>query len=169
MRLSAVRWAGVGLILVVFALSPGAASLAAPRPAPSPDGERQPPYKAAILMEAETGKILEEHQADARHIPASIVKMMLMLLVAETVKKGEHKLEEIVRTSAEASRMGGSQVYLKQGETFSLEEIYKVKIRSVNTIRMQGKLKRVRFFVGRQPEWKKAIVTLQEGHKIEVT
>ncbi len=133
MRLSAVRWAGVGLILVVFALSPGAASLAAPRPAPSPDGERQPPYKAAILMEAETGKILEEHQADARHIPASIVKMMLMLLVAETVKKGEHKLEEIVRTSAEASRMGGSQVYLKQGETFSLEEIYKaVAIASAN-------------------------------------
>ena len=50
----------------------------------------------------------------------------------------------------------------------ALEEIYKVKVDSVNTIRGQGKLKRVRFHEGRKPSWKKAIVTLKEGHKIEV-
>ena len=51
----------------------------------------------------------------------------------------------------------------------ALEEIYKVKVDSVNTMRGEGKWKRVRFHVGRKPSWKKAIVTLKEGHKIEVT
>ena len=50
----------------------------------------------------------------------------------------------------------------------ALEEIYKVKVQSVNTVRREGKLKRVRFHTGRRPAWKKAIVTLKEGHKIEV-
>ena len=50
----------------------------------------------------------------------------------------------------------------------ALEEIYKVKVQQVNTVRVQGKLKRVRFHYGRRPEWKKAFVTLKVGHKIEV-
>jgi len=51
----------------------------------------------------------------------------------------------------------------------ALEEIYKVKIDSVNTIMMRGKNKRVRYVVGKTPDWKKAIVTLKEGSKIDVT
>jgi len=51
----------------------------------------------------------------------------------------------------------------------AVEEIYKVKVRSVNTFIVPGKLKRVRKDIGRTTNWKKAIVTLQEGQKIEVT
>ena len=51
----------------------------------------------------------------------------------------------------------------------SVEEIYKVKVQGVNTCMVPGKKKRVRQILGRTPDWKKAVVTLQDGHKIEVT
>lgn len=51
----------------------------------------------------------------------------------------------------------------------AVEEIYKVKVKSVNTVTVKGKLKRVRQEVGLTTPWKKAIVTLKEGEKIEVT
>ena len=51
----------------------------------------------------------------------------------------------------------------------AVEEIYKVKVKSVNTINVAGKLKRVRQELGSTPDWKKALVTLKEGQKIEVT
>ena len=51
----------------------------------------------------------------------------------------------------------------------AVEDIYKVKVADVNTQRVPGKLKRVRQQVGKTPEWKKAIVTLKDGHKIELT
>ena len=50
----------------------------------------------------------------------------------------------------------------------AVEEIYKVKVQSVNTFVNPGKLKRVRQEIGLTPDWKKAVVTLKEGHKIEV-
>jgi len=51
----------------------------------------------------------------------------------------------------------------------AIEEIYKVKVQDVNTSVVPGKKKRVRQILGRVPDWKKAVVTLQDGHKIEVT
>ena len=51
----------------------------------------------------------------------------------------------------------------------AIEEIYKVKVKSVNTVIVGGKSKRVRFAEGKTADWKKAIVTLKEGHKIDVT
>ena len=51
----------------------------------------------------------------------------------------------------------------------AIEEIYKVKVKSVNTIIVGGKKRRVRFAEGKTSDWKKAIVTLNEGHKIDVT
>jgi large subunit ribosomal protein L23 len=51
----------------------------------------------------------------------------------------------------------------------AVEDIYKVKVDSVNTIMMRGKAKRVRYAVGKTPDWKKAIVTLKEGSKIDIT
>ncbi len=51
----------------------------------------------------------------------------------------------------------------------AVEEIYKVKVQSVNTTIVRGKLRRVRNELGKTPDWKKAVVTLQEGQKIEVT
>ena len=51
----------------------------------------------------------------------------------------------------------------------AVEDIYKVKVDSVNTVSMRGKLKRVRFAVGKTPDWKKAIVTLKKDSKIDIT
>lgn len=51
----------------------------------------------------------------------------------------------------------------------AIEDIYKVKVDKVNTIMMRGKLKRVRYAVGKTIDWKKAVVTLKEGSKIDVT
>ena len=50
----------------------------------------------------------------------------------------------------------------------AVEEIYNVKVQNVNTSVMPGKLKKVRHQIGKTPDWKKALVTLKEGHKIEV-
>jgi large subunit ribosomal protein L23 len=51
----------------------------------------------------------------------------------------------------------------------AIEDIYKVEVDKVNTIMMRGKLKRVRYVLGKTSEWKKAVVTLKEGSKIDVT
>jgi len=51
----------------------------------------------------------------------------------------------------------------------AVEEIYKVKVDNVNTLMQRGKLRRVRFVQGKSPDWKKALVTLKQGSKIEVT
>ena len=51
----------------------------------------------------------------------------------------------------------------------AIQDIYKVKVDSVNTLMMRGKSKRVRYAIGKTPDWKKAIVTLAEGNKIDVT
>lgn len=51
----------------------------------------------------------------------------------------------------------------------AIEDIYKVKVDAVNTVMMRGKLKRVRYAVGKTSDWKKAIVTLKDGNKIDVT
>jgi large subunit ribosomal protein L23 len=51
----------------------------------------------------------------------------------------------------------------------AVEEIYKVKVDAVNTVMMRGKLKRVRYAVGKTSDWKKAIVTLKEGSTIDIT
>ena len=51
----------------------------------------------------------------------------------------------------------------------SIEDIYKVKVDGVNTVTMRGKSKRVRYTIGKTPDWKKAVVTLKEGNKIDVS
>ena len=51
----------------------------------------------------------------------------------------------------------------------AVEDMYKVKVDAVNTISMRGKLKRVRYAIGKTSDWKKAIVTLKEGSKIDIT
>jgi len=84
-------------------------------------------------MEAETGAILYEKDSHKQRAPASMVKMMLMLVVMEKVRAGELHLSDTITASAHASKMGGSQVYLREGETFSLEEMMKsIAIASAN-------------------------------------
>ncbi len=96
---------------------------------PSLAGEAE----SVILMEAETGKILYEYEADRRLAPASVTKIMTILLVAEEIAKGTMKLTDIVQVSQNAASMGGSQVYLKTGEQMSVEDLLKsVVVASAN-------------------------------------
>ncbi|HEY2987910.1 MAG TPA: D-alanyl-D-alanine carboxypeptidase family protein [Candidatus Binatia bacterium] len=95
--------------------------------------DNQTPYVAAILMEPKTGQILFEQEIHKPWPPASLTKMMLMLIVIEKVKQGAIKLTDPVLVSARASKMGGSQVYLKQGESFPLEDMMKaIAVHSAN-------------------------------------
>lgn len=80
---------------------------------------------AAILMEASTGQVIFEQNADERRSPASITKIMTLLLTFEHLAEGKISLEDNVITSEHASSMGGSQVFLAQGETQSLKTMIK--------------------------------------------
>jgi D-alanyl-D-alanine carboxypeptidase (penicillin-binding protein 5/6) len=84
-------------------------------------------------MEAETGAVLFEKDIHKQRAPASMVKMMLMFIVMEKMRAGELHLSDAISASAHASKMGGSQVYLREGETFTLEEMMKaIAIASAN-------------------------------------
>ena len=86
------------------------------------------PFQAALLMEADTGRILFEKEPRKKWQPASMVKMMLMLIVMEQVREGSVKLSDTITVSARAAKMGGSQVFLKEGEQFSLEDLMKATV-----------------------------------------
>jgi serine-type D-Ala-D-Ala carboxypeptidase (penicillin-binding protein 5/6) len=97
------------------------------------NGAVPPPIESALLMEVATGAILFEKDIHKQRSPASMVKMMLMLIVMEKLRAGELHLSDTIATSAHASKMGGSQVYLQEGEAFTLEEMMKaVTIASAN-------------------------------------
>jgi len=93
----------------------------------------QEPCKAFAVMEATSGKILEELNMHEKRPPASMTKLMVAYIVLEKLAKGELKLTDPVRVSPEASRIGGSQVYLKENEEFSLEDMMRaIMIASAN-------------------------------------
>lgn len=80
---------------------------------------------SAILVEASTGSIIYEKNSTERRSPASVTKVMTLLLAFEQIDGGKMKLDDLVTTSAHAKSMGGSQVYLEEGETQTLETMIK--------------------------------------------
>ena len=78
-----------------------------------------------IVMEASTGQVICEQDADTMRSPASITKIMTLLIVCEHIKSGRIHLDDQVTTSAYAKSMGGSQVFLEEGETQTLETMIK--------------------------------------------
>lgn len=80
---------------------------------------------AAILVEAQTGKVLFSYNADLPRPPASTQKLMLELVVMDALAAGEVSLEDTIRVSTEASRINGSQVFLRAGEAMPLREMMK--------------------------------------------
>lgn len=80
---------------------------------------------SALLMEKETGTILLQQNAHQKLEPASVTKVMTLLLVMEAVDSGRLSLDESVPVSAHAAGMGGSQVYLKEGERLSVSDLIK--------------------------------------------
>jgi D-alanyl-D-alanine carboxypeptidase (penicillin-binding protein 5/6) len=89
--------------------------------------------KSAVLMEKETGQILYTFNEHERLAPASITKIMTMLLVAEAIDFGKLNLDDIVTVSTHASQMGGSQIYLKENEQMTVRDMLKsVAVASAN-------------------------------------
>ena len=87
--------------------------------------ELAPSAQAVCLIEASSGRQLYARQENKRMYPASMTKMMGLLLIYEELHSGALKLSDQVSASAEAAGMGGSQIYLKEGETMSVEDLLK--------------------------------------------
>ncbi len=116
----------IAIAAAAFTLGPAHARKKAPR-------QKDRPFRSALLIEAETGKVLKSHNPRERVIPASIVKMMTILLALERVKEKSINLNDMVITSRKASKIGGQQVYLAQGEQFPLKKLLQaVAISSAN-------------------------------------
>ncbi len=132
------------MLLAVLCLPILLASTALAEPAPTDNGEEwgglqaengtlSLDCKSAILMEATTGTVLYVQNPDEALPPASVTKVMTLLLVMEAIDAGTVRMDNTVTVSANAASMGGSQVYLKEGEQMSVEDLLKsVVIASAN-------------------------------------
>ena len=80
---------------------------------------------SAILIEAGSGKVLYEKDADTKRPPASVTKVMTMLLVMEAIDSEQISMDDMVRCSEHAASMGGSQVYLEPNEEMSVHDMLK--------------------------------------------
>ena len=113
-------WIFVALALVLGALPARAAGL-------------EVPGKSAVLMDVATGKVLYEHNAHEPLPPASVTKVMTMLLIMEAIDSGKIRWEDPVTASEAAAAKGGSQIYLKVGETMSVTDMVKsIAVSSAN-------------------------------------
>ena len=91
--------------------------------------------KSAILIEESTGKVIYEKNADEQLHPASMTKIMSMILIFDAIDNNKISLDDEVQISKEASSMGGSQVFINEGETYKVEELLKgVAIASANEL-----------------------------------
>ena len=89
--------------------------------------------KSALLMDVATGTVLYEKESHERLAPASVTKVMTMLLIMEAVDSGKIALEDTVTASENAAAKGGSQIYLKAGETMSVSDMLKsIAVSSAN-------------------------------------
>lgn len=89
--------------------------------------------QTGVIMEASTGKVLFEKEADAKLPPASVTKVMTLLLIFDALDSGQIKLEDSVTTSEYAASMGGSQVFLEPGETQTVDTMIKcISVASAN-------------------------------------
>lgn len=118
------RWLGFllvfGLLIGVMPLKPKAAAL-------------DIPAKSALLMDVSTGTVLYEQDAHTPLPPASVTKVMTMLLIMEAIDQGRIGWDDTVTASEAASAKGGSQIYLKPGETMSVSDMVKsIAVSSAN-------------------------------------
>ena len=97
----------------------------------------KPMIPSMISIEAETGMVLYESNADIVRPPASMIKLMQMLLVSEGLREGKWTLEQEITASRNAQRMGGTQVYLEAGDVYTLGHLMKaVAVASANDATM---------------------------------
>ncbi|WP_336786827.1 D-alanyl-D-alanine carboxypeptidase family protein [Paenibacillus sp. MMO-177] len=127
------------ILFAAFALTamPAAANAkavtSAKEPVPGTQGQQQqtasldlaPSARSAVLMDADSGTVIYEKDSNVKLPPASITKVMTMLLIMEALDDGKIKLTDKVPTSEYAASMGGSQIFLEPGEEMTVDEMLK--------------------------------------------
>lgn len=100
--------------------------------APADEADEGPAFsvnaKSAVLMEVYTGTVLFDQNSDEKLPPASITKIMSLLLIMEAIDSGKISLSDTVSASEHASSMGGSQIWLEVGETMTVDELLKAAV-----------------------------------------
>jgi D-alanyl-D-alanine carboxypeptidase (penicillin-binding protein 5/6) len=97
------------------------------------DSIAEDPYISALVMDANTGKVLFADHPNAVVYPASVLKLMDLLVILDLVKEGKVKLNDMVQITRTAARTGGSQVYLDSREQFSVNDLlYALMVQSAN-------------------------------------
>ena len=110
------------LLVVVFTLSMSVPSFAAEK-TKTAELDLAPKTKSAILIEKDTGSVLFDKNKDERLSPASMTKIMTMLLIMEALDQKRISMTDKVRTSEYAASMGGSQIFLEPGEEMTVEQM----------------------------------------------
>lgn len=130
MILSRVLLLALACLVAVSGLS------AAPSSVPKKKAEKTAPakkYRSAIVVDAATGNVIFEDYADAVNPPASVTKLMTFAVVNDRIKAGTLSLQTEITVEAPDTRMGGSQVWLKEKEVFTVEELlYAMMVQSGN-------------------------------------
>lgn len=125
-------WAAAALAFLTAGVAE-AANAARSRPTRPAVADNQTAYKGAILMDAATGNILFEDRADIVSPPASMTKLMTFAVLHDLLLGGQLNLQTPVTVTAADSKIGGTQVWLKEGEVFPVEELlYAMMIQSAN-------------------------------------
>ena len=110
------------LLIGIVTLCVSGPALAAEKPTTN-TSELAPNAKSAILIEMNTGSVIHEKNKDEQLSPASMTKIMTMLLIMEALDKKQITMDEKVRTSEYAASMGGSQIFLEPGEEMTVEQL----------------------------------------------
>ena len=125
----------VGLGLCLLAMPPASLEAAQKAKAPRIPRTARDPYLGAIVLDAASGRVLFEDHADAKGYPASVLKLMDLLICLEKLGQGQLSLQDQVVASAKASHTGGSRVWLAQRESFTVDEmLYALMVQSANDV-----------------------------------
>ena len=114
----------VWLIVISFILTPAGLGGETAQDTEN-SGEQLIEAPSAVLMEKETGTVIYSRDPDTRRSPASITKIMTLILIFDAIENGKLHLDDTITTSAYAKSMGGSQVFLEEGETQKAETMIK--------------------------------------------
>lgn len=115
----------LGAVLLATALMPGAVLAEEAKEAGEKGIDLAPNARAALLMDATSGTVIYEKNSHEKLPPASITKIMTMLLVMEAIDQGKLNWDEKVRASEYAASMGGSQIFLEPGEEMTVADLMK--------------------------------------------
>lgn len=119
------KWIAMLMASVLFCLSGSMAVMAEEETEGESAGSVTVTAPSVLLMEASTGKVLYEKDADTRRPPASVTKVMTILLIYDALSAGKIHKEDVVTTSEYAASMGGSQVFLEAGEEQTVDTLLK--------------------------------------------